>query len=312
MRLAFLGTPDFAVPALNVLIDSGHDIVAVYSQPARPAGRGKKPTPSPVAARAENAGLAVRTPDSLKTTVEKEAFAALDLDLAVVVAYGQILPKAVLSAPRRGCVNLHASLLPRWRGAAPIQRAIMAGDRETGVDLIQMEAGLDTGPVLAEVRTPIGPRDTAADLHDRLAGLGADLLKNALPDLLAGRLEPRGQTADGVTYAHKIDKSEARLDWSLPADRLDAQIRGLSPFPGAWTRIGGERVKILLARPESAHGRAAAPGTVLDDDLLIACGDGALRIERAQRAGKAVMERQVLLRGFSVPAGSRAGGPEPG
>ncbi len=231
-------------------------------------------------------------------------FAALGLDAAVVVAYGQILPQPALDAPRLGCVNLHASLLPRWRGAAPIQRAIMAGDAETGVAVMQMEAGLDTGPVLAEARTPIGAGDTAGTLHDRLAAMGAELMVETLAALEAGAVRPTPQPAEGVTYAAKIDKAEARIDWTRPAAELDRHIRGLSPAPGAWTELAGERVRVLMSRAEAGQG---PPGTVLDDALLVACGQAALRLTRLQRAGRAAADAADLLRGFPVPAGTRLG-----
>ena len=304
MRLAFMGTPDFAVPVLRALVEAGHDIARVYTQPPRPAGRGKALRPSPVHRAAEAAGLAVETPARFRDQDVLEGFSALGLDAAVVVAYGQILPQAALDAPRLGCLNLHASLLPRWRGAAPIQRALMAGDAETGVAVMQMEAGLDTGPVLAEARTPIGPEDTAGTLHDRLAAIGAALMVETLAALEAGRVDPRPQPAEGVTYARKIDKAEARIDWTRPAAEVDRHIRGLSPFPGAWCEIGGERVKVLICRPEPGDG---APGTTLDDRLLVACGEGALRLTRLQRPGRGAADAAEVLRGFPVPAGTRLG-----
>ncbi|WP_111429339.1 methionyl-tRNA formyltransferase [Rhodobacteraceae bacterium DSL-40] len=300
MRLIFMGTPDFSVAALDALVAAGHEILCVYSQPPRPAGRGKKPRPSPVQARAEALGLPVRHPVSLKGAEAQADFAALGADLAVVVAYGLILPQAVLDAPARGCLNIHASLLPRWRGAAPIQRAIMAGDAETGVCIMQMEAGLDTGPVLLRGSLAIGPEDTAGDLHDRLAGLGATLIVAALAEL--DGLRPEAQPEAGVTYAAKIDKAEAKIDWSRSAAEIDRQIRGLSPFPGAWAEIGGERVKLLLSTVADGSGPA---GTVLDDDLRVACGTGALRLLRLQRAGKGAMAARDFLRGFPVAAGDR-------
>ncbi|SFH90137.1 methionyl-tRNA formyltransferase [Albimonas pacifica] len=305
MRLVFMGTPDFSVPILRALHAAGHEIAAVYCQPPRPAGRGKKPRPSPVQAAAEALGLEVRHPVSLKGEAEQAAFAALEAEAAVVVAYGLILPRAVLDAPRLGCWNLHASLLPRWRGAAPIQRAIMAGDAETGVGVMRMEPGLDTGPVLAEARTPIGAQDTAQTLHDRLSELAAGLIVAALPAIAAGEA-PTPQAEAGVLYAAKIDKAEARIDWTRPAEEIDRLVRGLSPFPGAWCEIAGERVKVLLAAPEAAPA-SAAPGETLDDALLVACGAGALRLLRVQRPGRGPMEAQELLRGFKVPKGERLG-----
>ena len=304
MRLAFLGTPDFPVPVLRALADAGHEIVRVYTQPPRPAGRGRALRPSPVAGEAGVLGIAVATPESFRDAAVLAEFAALNLDAAVVVAYGQILPQAALDAPRLGCLNLHASLLPRWRGAAPIQRAIMAGDTRTGVCVMQMEAGLDTGPVLACEATPIGPEDTAATLHDRLAKLGAPLMVETLAALEAGKTSPTPQTEAGITYAAKIGKSEARIDWGRSAAVLDTHIRGLSPFPGAWCEIGGERVKLLMARPEDGSG---ALGEVLDDHLLVACGAGALRLVTLQRAGKGSMDTDAFLRGFAVPRGARLG-----
>ncbi|HSF94719.1 MAG TPA: methionyl-tRNA formyltransferase [Thermohalobaculum sp.] len=302
MRLAFMGTPDFAVPVLQALAGAGHEIVRVYSQPPRPAGRGKALRPSPVHAAADRLGLPVETPESFRDPGAIEGFGALGLDAAVVVAYGQILPQAALDAPRLGCLNLHASLLPRWRGAAPIQRAIMAGDARTGVCVMQMEAGLDTGPVLACETTPIGPRDTAATVHDRLAEIGAPLMVQVLDALAEGRVTAQPQPEAGVTYARKIDKAEARVDWTRPAVEVGAHVRGLSPFPGAWCEIGGERVKLLMALPEAGRG---APGEVLDDALLVACGAGALRLASLQRAGKAPMDAATFLNGFPVPKGTR-------
>jgi methionyl-tRNA formyltransferase len=295
MRLVFMGTPDFSVPVLDALIDAGHDIAAVYCQPPRPAGRGKRDRPSPVQARAEALGLPVRHPRSLKSAEEQASFAALNADMAVVVAYGLILPQAVLDAPAQGCLNIHASLLPRWRGAAPIQRAIMAGDAETGVCIMQMEAGLDTGPVLLRETVPIGPQDTAADLHDALSGLGARLIVQALAQHKA--LTPAPQPDAGVTYAAKIDKAEARIDWSRPAEQIDRQIRGLSPFPGAWCEINGERVKLLRSRLAPGAG---APGTVLTG-FTVACGSGAIAVLEAQREGKRPMSADDVLRGLTLP-----------
>ena len=306
MRLAFMGTPDFAVPALQALVDAGHRIVRVYSQPPRPAGRGRTQRPSPVHAAAEALGLAVAAPERFRDAHVLAEFTALKLDAAVVVAYGQILPQAVLDAPKLGCLNLHASLLPRWRGAAPIQRAIMAGDSATGVCVMQMEAGLDTGPVLARKATPIGPEDTAKTVHDRLAGIGAPLMVETLAALAAGEVSATPQPATGVTIAAKIDKAEARVDWTRNAAALGAQIRGLSPFPGAWCEIGDERVKLLMARPEAGT-PGGAPGEVLDDRLLVACGAGAVRLLSLQRAGKGAMDAGAFLQGFPVPCGARLG-----
>ncbi len=305
MRLAFMGTPDFSVPTLDALHEAGHEIAAVYSQPPRPAGRGKKPRPSPVAARAEALGIPVRTPLNFRAAEDRDAFAALGLDAAVVVAYGLILPLAVLDAPRFGCFNLHASLLPRWRGAAPIQRALMAGDRETGVAVMRMEAGLDTGPVALEARTPIRADDTAGTLHDRLAALGAPLMVEALARLEGGSLPLTPQPEAGAVYAAKIDKAEAKIDWSRPAAEVDRAIRGLSPVPGAWFELGGERVKALLSAPAEGAG---APGAALDDRLTVACGSGAVRLLRLQRAGGGPLDAADFLRGRPVPAGADLGG----
>ena len=293
MRVIFMGTPDFSVPALRA-IAARHDVVAVYSQPPRAAGRGQKPRPSPVALAAQALGIPVRTPARLRDPQDQADFAALDADVAVVVAYGLILPQAVLDAPRLGCLNIHASILPRWRGAAPIHRAILAGDPETGVAIMQMEAGLDTGPVLALTRTPIAADDTTASLHDRLSAMGADLIIDVLDRL---PLPAVPQPDDGVTYATKIDKAEARIDWTQPAEQVDRQIRGLSPFPGAWCMVGDERVKLLASSVAQGQG---APGTVLPE-FTIACGTGAVRIALAQRAGKKPMAPADLLRGWALP-----------
>jgi methionyl-tRNA formyltransferase len=300
MRLIFMGTPEFSVPALDALHDAGHDIACVYTQPPRPAGRGKKDRPSPVQVRAEALGLPVRYPVSLRNPDAQSAFADLQADLAVVVAYGLILPQAILDAPRQGCLNIHASLLPRWRGAAPIHRSIMAGDKETGVCIMQMDAGLDTGPVLMRVRTPIGSTDTTADLHDRLADMGGRAIVDALRHL--SDLTPQIQPDTGVTYASKIDKAEAAIDWAKPAVDVDRQIRGLSPFPGAWFEHDGVRIKALGS--ELTEGQAA-PGTLLDDALTVACGTGAVRLTRLQRAGKAAQDADVFLRGTPLAPGTR-------
>lgn len=300
MKVVFMGTPDFSVPVLDALIKAGHEIVAVYCQPPRPAGRGKKERPTPVHARALELGLEVRHPVSLKSEDEQDSMRALGADVGVVVAYGLILPQAILDAPQKGCLNIHASLLPRWRGAAPIHRAIMAGDAESGVCIMQMDAGLDTGPVLLEEKTPILAQDTTADLHDRLAGIGADAIVNALGQL--DDLTPVPQPELGVTYAHKIDKSEAKVDWTVPATEVDRKIRGLSPFPGAWCEIDGQRVKLLASR--LAEGRGTA-GEILDDALTVACGDGAVQLLRLQRAGKGAQDADVFLRGFPVSQGQQ-------
>ena len=300
MRVIFMGTPEFSVPVLDALVEAGHEIAAVYCQPPRPAGRGKKDRPTPVHARAEALGFEVRHPVSLKGAEEQEAFAALNADVAVVVAYGLILPQAVLDAPAKGCLNIHASLLPRWRGAAPIHRAIMAGDAETGVCIMQMEAGLDTGPVLLRSETAIGAEETTAELHDRLSVIGAEAIVEALAKL--GDLTPEIQAKEGVTYAEKIDKAEARGDWSAPAVDVDRKIRGLSPFPGAWCEFEGQRVKLLASRLVEGQGE---PGEVLDDAMTVACGEGAVSLIRLQRAGKGAQDVDVFLRGFPVAKGTQ-------
>lgn len=306
MRIAFMGTPDFAVQTLAELVAAGHEVVAVYSQPPAPRGRGQELKPSPVHAFADSLGLTVRTPASMKAPEEIAAFQALDLDAAVIVAYGQILLKEVLDAPRLGCFNLHASLLPRWRGAAPIQRAIMAGDAVTGVQVMHMSEGLDEGPVLLSETVRIEPLDTSGSLHERLAAVGAHLAPRALAAVERGAAVEMAQPLDGITYAKKIKPAEARIDWSLSAEQVDCHIRGLSPFPGAWFEAPGEkgpvRIKALLSRVEPASG---APGEVLDDQLLIACGTGAVRLLRAQREGKAAQEAEIFVRGFALAAGTR-------
>ncbi|WP_226636093.1 methionyl-tRNA formyltransferase [Brevundimonas poindexterae] len=304
MRLAFMGTPAFAVPSLAELVASGHEVVAVYSQPPRPRGRGMKLTPSPVQAFAETLGLPVFKPESMKAAEAIETFRSLDLDAACVVAYGQILKPEVLEAPRMGCLNLHGSLLPRWRGAAPIQRAIMAGDAQTGVQIMQMSEGLDEGPVLLSETVAISPRDTAASLSERMAHIGAGLWPRALAALERGGDRPVEQVGE-PTYAKKISPAEARIDWTRPAREVDAHIRGLSPFPGAWFEVesdeGPVRIKALMSGLAEGSGPA---GTVLDDALTIACGDGAVRLERVQRPGKAAQGAEDMLRGFAIPAGT--------
>jgi methionyl-tRNA formyltransferase len=290
-----MGSPAFSVPVLDALLAAGHEIAAVYCQPPRPAGRGKQDRPTPVEARARELGLAVRHPTSLRDTAAQAEFAVFAPEAAVVVAYGLILPRAILDTPERGCLNIHASLLPRWRGAAPIHRAVMAGDSETGVCIMQMDPGLDTGPVLLRKALAIGPEETTGALHDRLSQLGAGAIVEALDRL--DSLAPVPQPEDGVSYADKIDKAEARVDWTRPAAEVDRQIRGLSPFPGAWTEIGGERVKLLGSRLLAASG---APGTILAP-FTVACGEGAVEITRAQRQGKRAMERAEFLRGVELP-----------
>ena len=303
MRLVFMGTPDFAVPSLAELVASGHEIVAVYSQPPRPRGRGQQLQPSPVHAFAQGLGLTVRTPASMKDPAEIAAFQALDLDAAVVVAYGQILLPALLDAPRLGCFNVHASLLPRWRGAAPIQRAIMAGDAVTGVQVMRMTAGLDEGDILLSEETPITADDTAAGLSERLSRLGAGLLPRALGALERGNAVETPQAGE-PTYARKISSTEARIDWTRPAVEIDRHIRGLSPFPGAWFEIDGVRCKALMSRVTDDAG---TPGQALDDQLLIACGSGAVRLVTVQREGKGRQSADEFVRGFPVPAGQVVG-----
>lgn len=301
LRLAFMGTPEFAVPTLARLVSQGHTIAAVYTQPPRPKGRGYETEPSPVHRLAESQCLEVCTPQNLKSPETQTEFANLELDAAVVVAYGLILPKAILEATRLGCFNLHASLLPRWRGAAPIQRAIMAGDAETGVMVMRMEEGLDTGPMLIAERVPVG-RKTYGQLRDELAQLGADLMVRSLAALEHGSIEAKPQTGDGVTYARKIAKEEARIDWTKPAREIDCLIRGLSPVPGAWCEVKGERVKILFAEPVATTG---APGEIVGEDPIVACGEGALKLLRLQRAGRGAMAAADFLRGFPLRKGER-------
>ena len=304
LRLAFMGSPAFALPPLEALIAAGHEIACVYSQPPRPAGRGKQERPTPVAAFASASGIEVRTPKSLKKAEEQAAFAALKLDAAIVVAYGLILPRPILDAPRFGAFNLHASLLPRWRGAAPIHRAIMAGDARTGVQVMRMEEGLDTGPVLASAETPIEFDDTTGTLHDRLAQLGARLLIGTLAKVEQGAARELPQGAEGVTYAHKITPAETRIDWTRRAREVDAHIRGLSPSPGAWFEFEGARIKALQSRLGEGAGQ---PGEALDDALLIACGEGAVRLLKVQKEGRGPLETEAFLRGTAVPRGARLG-----
>lgn len=298
MRIAFMGTPDFAVPALDALANAGHEIAVVYCQPPRPAGRGKAPRPSPVQIRAEALGLEVRYPVSLRDQDEQAAFAALDLDAAVVAAYGLILPVPVLEAPRLGCFNIHASLLPRWRGAAPIVRAVLAGDDITGVTVMRMEKGLDTGPMLAAMETSVDRR-TGGDLTTELADKGAALMVEVLDDL--PRYPQIPQPAEGVTYAAKVEKSEARLDFSQSAEQVERQVRAFNPVPGAFFEVGGERVRMLAGEIVAEDGNA---GRVLDERLTIACGAKAIRPTLVQRAGRGVMATEELLRGFAIPQGT--------
>jgi methionyl-tRNA formyltransferase len=302
LRLIFMGTPDFAVPALLELAARGHDIAAVYTRAAKPAGRGMDLQATPVERAARGLALPVLSPATLKEAAAQAAFRALAADAAVVIAYGLILPKAVLDAPKLGCFNLHASLLPRWRGAAPINRAIMAGDKETGVTVMKMDEGLDTGAMAMAERVSIGADMTAGDLHDALARLGADVMARALAALERGSLTLTPQPDEGVTYAGKISKDETRIDWAKPWRDVHNHIRGLSPFPGAWFELGGARVKALRSAPGEGSG---APGTVLDDKLTIACGAGSVRLTQVQRAGKQPMDAQDFLRGTAVNEGTQ-------
>jgi methionyl-tRNA formyltransferase len=301
MRLAFMGSPDFSVPVLRALHAAGHDIAAVYCQPPRPAGRGQRPRPCPVQAEAERLGLEVRTPARLRTRAEEHAaFAALALDAAVVAAYGLILPPPMLDAPRLGCLNVHASLLPRWRGAAPIQAAILAGDAESGVTIMRMDPGLDTGPMLLREAVPLGPRATASWLHDALSEMGARLILRALVELPA----PVPQPEEGATYAPKLAREDGRLNWTEDAAALDRRVRALNPWPGTFATLDGEALKVLEAAPAPGEG---APGIVLDERLTVACGVGALRLLRVQAPGRAAMPADAFLRGRPVPAGTRFG-----
>ncbi|MDT6939266.1 methionyl-tRNA formyltransferase [Brucella pseudogrignonensis] len=306
MRIVFMGTPDFSVPILTAIIGQGYEVVAVYSQPPRPAGRrGLEVTKSPVHEKAEEFGIPVFTPKSLKGTEEQDVFASLEADVAIVVAYGLLLPQAILDAPRLGCYNGHASLLPRWRGAAPIQRAIMSGDTETGMMIMKMDAGLDTGPVAMAEKVAITPDMTAGELHDRLSLIGADLMVRALGALERESLTLQPQDEEGVTYAAKIEKAEARIDWSKPAKDVHNTIRGISPFPGAWCEmeINGAVERVKLQRSTLGEGSGApetVPGTILDDRLTIACGEGAVRLVTLQRSGGKPLPAQEFLRGASV------------
>jgi methionyl-tRNA formyltransferase len=305
LRIIFMGTPEFSVPVLEALHEAGHTIVCAYCQPPRPAGRGMELRKAPVHQRAQALGIEVRTPVSLKDPGEQATFSALGADAAVVVAYGLLLPRAILDAPRLGCWNIHASLLPRWRGAAPIQRAIMAGDRETGVMIMRMEEGLDTGPVALTARTQIGADETAGELHDRLSAMGAELMARAAALLAEDRLPVTPQPDEGVTYAAKIDKGESRIDWSCDAVAVHNQIRGLSPFPGAWCEMDfgakPERVKIIGSTQAEGSGR---PGLVLGDRLIVACGSGAVRLTRLQRAGRQPASAEEFLRGSRIAPGT--------
>jgi methionyl-tRNA formyltransferase len=304
MRIAFLGTSEFAVPALQALVDAGHDVIAVYTRAPKPAGRGQQERRTPVHQLADTLGLPVRTPRTLRSDEEAAAFRALDSDAAVVVSYGHILTGPFLEAPVLGCVNIHGSLLPRWRGAAPIHRAILAGDAETGVTTMRMDAGLDTGPMLMAERTPISAADTAETLHDRLAAMGATLIVSTLDGLLRGTLSPTPQPDEGVTYAHKLGKEEGTLDWRRPAAELERKVRAFHPWPGTSFSYGGEAIKVLGAALALAGG---APGTVTiarDGFPVVACGVGGLRLLRLQRPGKAAQTADAFLRGFALPAGT--------
>ena len=302
LRLAFMGTPDFALPSLLALRDAGHEIAAVYSQPARPAGRKQALRDSPVAAAAKEMGLPLRTPETLGGEEERAAFAALGLDAAVVVAYGLLLPKAILAAPRLGCINVHASLLPRWRGAAPIQRAILAGDRESGVTIMQMEEGLDSGPILSCRAIPLEPETTGETLHDALAQLGAALLTETLAALAEGRARPKPQPQEGVTYAAKLHRAESRLDWQRPAVELERQVRAFTPWPGSHFEDRGSPIKVLRASLAEGEGQ---PGEVLDREMTVACGKGALRLLELQRPGRSAQPAEAFLRGYPLPVGTR-------
>jgi methionyl-tRNA formyltransferase len=304
MRLAFMGTPDFAVPALDALVAAGHEVACAYCQPPKPAGRGHAVQETPVHRRAAALGIPVRTPRTLKDPEEQRAFRDLGLDAAVVVAYGLILPQPILDAPRLGCLNIHGSLLPRWRGAAPIHRAILAGDRETGITVMRMDAGLDTGPMLLKRATPIGRTTTAQELHDRLSAMGAEMIVEALDRLGRGDLPDEPQPQDGVTYAAKLSKDEGRIDWTLPAADLARRVRALTPWPGCVFELGGERIKLVEAAAVEGSG---APGEVLDEAFTVACGEGALRCLVVQRPGRRPTDGADCLRGLRLGPGARAG-----
>ena len=297
-----MGAADFAVPALDALADAGHDIAAVYTQPPRPAGRGRKERPTPVHLRARELRLEILTPVSLRGGAEQARFAALKPDVAAVVAYGLLLPSAILAAPRLGCLNIHPSLLPRWRGAAPVARAILAGDTDTGVSIVKMDEGLDTGPVLAQTRVAMPDRATTGAFEAKLARLGATMLVETLQAYDAGTISPRPQDEAGATYAHKFAKQDGAIDWSRPADEIDRQVRAMSPWPGAWFTLGDSSVRVLACEPAPGNG---APGTLLNDGFVVACGTGALELARVQRAGKAAMSGDAFLRGARLEAGDR-------
>ena len=305
LRVVFLGTPDFAVPAFRALLEAGHSILCVYTRPPRPAGRGHKPQPSPVHRAAAEAGVPVRVPATLKDVAEQDAFAALDSEVGVVVAYGLLLPPAILAAPRLGCINLHGSLLPLWRGAAPIPHAILAGDPAFGVTTMQIDSGLDTGPILLQEEIDAGPRPSAGSLHDAIAARGAALMVRTLAELKAGALVATPQPAVGVTYAPKFVPEDARIDWRRPAAEIDRQVRAFSPRPGAWFDHAGARLRVIAAVPVEMDGPPGEPGRVLDPTLTVACGQGALRILEIQRPGKRPMAVPRFLRGFAIAAGTR-------
>ncbi|CCQ72199.1 methionyl-tRNA formyltransferase [Magnetospira sp. QH-2] len=302
LRVVFMGSPEFAVPSLHAIRNAGHEVIAVYAQPPRPAGRGHKERPCPVHAYANKHLIPVFTPVNLRDEADRQAFAHLKPDIGVVAAYGLILPQAILDAPKFGCINVHASLLPRWRGAAPIHRALLAGDRITGVTIMRVVKALDAGPMVLTGTTPIHDTDTAESLHDRLSPLGAQLVVEALAGIQAGILPETPQPARGITYADKLQKDEGQMDWSLPAEDLARRVRGYTPWPSAWFTHGDKRIKVLAAAALEGSGR---PGTVLDDQLTIATGHGALRLLKVQRAGKGPMEAEAFLRGYALPAGTQ-------
>ena len=303
LRLIFMGTPDFAVPSLSALIDAGHDVAQVYTRPPRQTGRGKHARPTPVHEAATRLGIAVRTPETLRAEEEHRFLTSLNPDAITVVAYGVLLPRPVLGIPQLGCLNVHASLLPRWRGSAPIQRALMAGDTESGVSIMLMDEGLDTGPVYLQRRIPVSPDETAGSLHDRLAQLGAESIVESLSKLPEGALKPTVQSEDDATYARKIERSEREIDWQRSADEIDCQIRALAPAPGAWFSHDGERIKVFACTKMNES--SGMPGEILDDLLTVACGDGALRLDRIQRESRRAMDAHAFLRGQSLPTGIR-------
>ena len=307
LRLAFMGSPDFSNGTLRALIAMGHDVACVYAQPPRPAGRGQKERLCPVHALAVEHGIPVRTPKNFQDPADQQAFRDLDLDVAIVVAYGLLLPQEILDAPRLGCLNVHASILPRWRGAAPIQRAILAGDTETGVAIMKMDIGLDTGPVLAEARTLISPDETGQSLHDRLAMMGADLMAETLPGYADGSIVAQPQSDDGATYASKLEKHEGCINFNETVQELDRRVRAFSPWPGTFFEFDGKRVKVMSAEISDTPANAS-PGTVLDDCLTIACANGTFRPTRIQRPGKGAMETDLCLRGFPIDPGTVLGG----